>query len=100
MLTSSLAAEAIVAFELKNETGIILDNDTGCIILDGAKPRTTFTYQGYQLPVYRWVMIALGGYLEPEQMILHNCDNACCFNPEHLRVGSHAENNKDRRYRR
>jgi len=28
--------------------------------------------------------------------VLHNCDNPLCFNPEHLRLGTRVENNKDK----
>ncbi|MFT5295744.1 MAG: hypothetical protein ACI9YH_001760 [Colwellia sp.] len=99
MINSKLALKATEAFESKNSSNITQDSNTCCISLIGAKPRTTFKYQGYQMPVYRWVMIAIDGYLESDQMVLHSCDNACCFNPEHLRVGSHVDNNKDRAHR-
>ena len=30
-------------------------------------------------------------------VIMHTCDNPPCVNPEHLRVGTYAENNEDSR---
>jgi hypothetical protein len=65
MINSKLALKATEAFESKNSSNITQDSNTCCISLIGAKPRTTFKYQGYQMPVYRWVMIAIDGYLEP-----------------------------------
>jgi len=100
MLNGKLATEAMKVFEAKHKTNITQDENTGCMYLEGAKPRTTFTYKGYQFPVYRWVLLAIENYLEPEQLALHSCDNACCFNPQHLRKGTRTENNKDRAFRR
>lgn len=34
---------------------------------------------------------ALDGYL-----VMHTCDNPRCINPEHLRLGTHKDNNSDR----
>lgn len=28
--------------------------------------------------------------------VLHTCDNPCCYNPQHLKIGTHAENMHDR----
>src|SRR5882762_7058372 len=33
------------------------------------------------------------------KMILHTCDNAWCINPDHLYVGTHGDNMKDRSVR-
>lgn len=36
---------------------------------------------------------------DPKQMVLHECDNRLCFNPEHLYIGTGADNARDREER-
>lgn len=36
------------------------------------------------------------GSIEPNKHILHRCNNASCINPEHLYIGDHKQNMKDR----
>lgn len=41
-----------------------------------------------------------GGTIPNGYLVLHSCDNPCCVNPDHLRIGTDAENAADRSYRR
>jgi len=41
----------------------------------------------------------LVGVVPDGAMVLHSCDNRCCVNPHHLRVGSHEENMNDMKER-
>ena len=34
--------------------------------------------------------------LYPKDVIMHTCDNRICINPNHLKLGTVKENNKDR----
>lgn len=43
------------------------------------------------------LVVELSGREVPDDLdVLHSCDNAWCVNPTHLRVGTHADNMKDR----
>ena len=44
---------------------------------------------------HRFVWEALNSPLSPGQCVLHRCDNPKCINPEHLFVGTQADNMKD-----
>lgn len=44
---------------------------------------------------HRWVVEQIHGFLAPDQVVLHLCDNRLCFRYDHLRIGTVAENNAD-----
>lgn len=42
---------------------------------------------------YSWQIT--NGEIPLDLLVLHSCDTPLCVNPNHLRVGTHAENNRD-----
>jgi len=43
---------------------------------------------------YAWSLV--NGDIPANMCIMHTCDNPSCINPQHLRLGTFAENNQDR----
>ena len=54
---------------------------------DSVKPRYMTAHR------YSWI---LRHGEDPKLQILHRCDNPPCCNPDHLFLGTHAENHKDK----
>lgn len=49
--------------------------------------------------MHRFIYEEMFGAIEDNLIVLHDCDNRKCINPEHLRVGTFADNNNDRNKR-
>jgi hypothetical protein len=45
--------------------------------------------------VARWVFELLNGPIPPDMVVMHICDNPPCIRPEHLRLGTQADNVAD-----
>lgn len=78
---------------------IVENNNSSCMIWPGYKDK-----QGYgQVKINGKVKYAhrmalqkkLGRELSNSEFALHNCHNASCFNPDHLRVGTKSQNNQE-----
>lgn len=52
---------------------------------------------GKQFTTYahRVAYVVAHGPIEPGQVVMHACDTPACVNPDHLRLGSQGDNNRD-----
>lgn len=77
--------------------------DTPCVLWQGAVDNHGYgTWHRYEqgqrnkVRPHRWVMEqVMGRPLDPDETILHLCDQPLCYRVSHLRVGTIAENNAD-----
>jgi hypothetical protein len=75
------------------------ENESGCMVctshyVDGkGYPKTS--KDGRTLSVPRYIWILLNGEIPTGLVVRHKCDNPACINPEHLELGTVADNNRD-----
>ncbi|MFZ7093991.1 HNH endonuclease [Primorskyibacter sp. 2E233] len=78
---------------------------TGCLVLkaDTAKAEATparIHWRGRRQKVYQLVAWGLSGDLPLKRSVIrHLCNNRLCIRPDHLRVGTQAQNLRDQRVR-
>lgn len=83
-----------------------VDPVSGCWLWTGAKTQDghgTIWLEGELFFVHRLMYELDKGKIPVGKLILHTCpgaDQPACFNPGHLRAGTHAENANDREQRK
>ncbi len=81
--------------------------DTGCLVAgakgglpDTAEPQRV-CWRGRRQKVYQLVAWGLLGELPTKKIVVrHLCNNRLCIHPEHLKVGTQAQNLRDQRLNR
>ena len=74
----------------------------GCVEGKGARDKGGYVkafYQGKHTRAHRAAYCRARGLSLEDikgQLVLHSCDNPSCCNPEHLRLGTHTDNMRDR----
>jgi hypothetical protein len=76
-----------------------LEWDGDCLIYQGARDRDGYgkvKIQGRTLRPHRVIFAEMVGAIPDGFIVCHSCDNPPCCNPDHLWIGTHADNARDR----
>ena len=79
-----------------------IDKKTGCWLWDGAKSSNGYgivTVNGEAKGIHRLSFEKYKNAIPKGLCVLHSCDIVNCFNPNHLRTGTHKDNMKDKTQR-
>ena len=76
-----------------------IDRNTGCWNWTGSKQSKGYGYARFNRKMYLVHRLAAFFFLDFDlnsgNIVMHKCDNPPCFNPQHLFVGTNADNTKD-----
>ena len=73
-------------------------SDIGCHVWQGTRNQNgygTFHHKGKNPLAHRLAWSAVNGSIPTGMFVMHKCDNPPCINPEHLMLGTAADNARD-----
>jgi hypothetical protein len=74
------------------------ENDKGCLEWQGycqSSGHGQIFFNGKLIGTHRLAWLLSNGEIPNGMQVLHKCDNGSCCNPNHLFLGTHADNMKD-----
>lgn len=74
----------------------VVKNNSGCWKWIGKKSKFGYGLFINGFMAHRYSYLIHYGKVPHNKCVLHNCDNPECTNPEHLKIGTHSDNSKDK----